>query len=449
MNIKQFYDEGLAHASYAIASEGLMAVIDPSRNPQPYYDYANEINAKIVAIFMTHPHADFVSSHLDIAKQTGAVIYNHPEFQAQYDTQPFGEGAQYNMGKVVFESIETPGHTPDSISVVLKDETGKVHSVFTGDALFVGDVGRPDLLETSGRANTSREQLARMLYHSLHDKLMVLPEDTLVYPAHGAGSLCGKALSEDRYSTIGREITTNYALQPMNEDEFVETLLADQPFIPKYFIHNVLMNKRGPEAIEKTLAKIPRLSADTPFAEDIIVIDARPEAVYKAAHPARAINIQNGGKFETWLGSVLAPDESFYVIASDANEAETLLQKAAKIGYEINIRGVYIGYNGPCIQSRSLDVTHFNTQPDAYTIVDTRNYTEKKAADIFPNAIHIPLPELRDRINEIPTDKPIVVHCAGGYRSAAGCSILRARLPEAIVYDLSERVKTYEPIVKA
>ena len=445
MLVHQFYDTFLAHASYAIVSEGQMAVVDPARDPQPYYDFAALHGAKIVAVFETHPHADFVSSHAEIAQTTGATIYVSQLLGADYPHQPFDEGASLQMGAVTFRALNTPGHSPDSITIQLFDASGTLHAVFTGDTLFVGDVGRPDLREKAGNITAKREELARAMYHSTRNKLMTLPHETLVYPAHGAGSLCGKALSEERYSTIGKELRENYALQPMDETTFVGLLLEDQPHIPKYFVHDVGLNKAGAPPLKTALERIPRLAADAPLDPAALVVDARPEKVYKAGHAPRALNIQYGGKFETWLGTVIGPEEKFYLITEDEAQREELIRRIANIGYEANLLGALAGYSGPMVQSNSLEVETLLAQPEAYTVVDIRNATEVRSGRVFAHSLHIPLAELRERMDEIPLDKPIVVHCAAGYRSAAGCSILRARLPQATVYDLSDRVTELMP----
>ncbi|MDQ3291691.1 MAG: MBL fold metallo-hydrolase, partial [Bacteroidota bacterium] len=228
MKIEQFEDKGLAHFSYIISSEGQMAVIDPARNPQPYYEYANLHDACLIAVIETHPHADFVSSHQEIALTKEATIYASKLTGATYEHQSFDDGDSIQVGEVTLHAINTPGHSPDSISVLVKDESGHPVALFSGDTLFIGDVGRPDLRENVGSITAKREELARQMYHSLHDKIMPLPDEVIVYPAHGAGSLCGKGMSDAKRSSIGAEKRSNPALQNMREDDFVKYLLADQ-----------------------------------------------------------------------------------------------------------------------------------------------------------------------------------------------------------------------------
>ncbi|WBA44160.1 MBL fold metallo-hydrolase [Hymenobacter canadensis] len=445
MKIEQFEDKGLAHFSYAILSECAreIVLIDPARDPQPYYDFARAHDARITSIIETHPHADFVSSHLEIARATGAVIRVSQLLGADYAHESFDEGDDFAVGQLTFRALNTPGHSPDSISIVLS-RAGQDVAVFTGDTLFVGDVGRPDLREKAGNLTAKREELARQMYHSLRGKLMPLADDVLVYPAHGAGSLCGKALSGANSSTIGAEKNGNYALRPLSEEAFVAELLADQPFIPKYFGYDVALNKAGAPAYASSVRNVARLAANSALEPGVLVVDARDEATFKQGHVGGALNIQQGGKFETWLGSIVSPEERFYLVAADEVQRESLIQKAARIGYEPLIAGALIGTPAADATLPQLDVERFREHPEQYTIVDIRNAAEAKAEPLFAGALNIPLPELRERAAEIPTGKPVVVHCAGGYRSAAGSSIVAPTLPGTTVYDLGEAVKSFQ-----
>ncbi|WP_018477739.1 MBL fold metallo-hydrolase [Pontibacter roseus] len=441
MKIKQFEDKGLAHYAYAILSESEKEIIliDPARDPQPYYDYAKEHDAKIVGVIETHPHADFVSSHLEIHQKTGATIYTHSLVGADYPHKAFDEGAELQLGEVKLKSLHTPGHSPDSISIVLEHE-GKDKAVFTGDTLFIGDVGRPDLRESAGNVTAKREELARQMYKSTREKLMKLADDVVVYPAHGAGSLCGKGLSDANSSTIGDEKLGNYALKPMSEDEFVKVLTEDQPFIPKYFGYDVSLNKQGAPDYNPSVEGVAKLEKNYKPEDGAVIVDARSEKIFKQGHYKGAINIQNGGKFETWLGSIVGPEESYYLVAESEQELKELISKAAKIGYELLIKGAFVYDQQDGETSDNFDRKTFEENKDDYTIVDIRNTSEVKSGKFFDNAISIPLPELRERVKEIPTDKPVVVHCAGGYRSAAGSSIVESALPDVKVLDMSEAV---------
>ncbi len=444
MKVEQFYDTGLAHASYVVVSEGQAAIIDPARNAQPYYDFAEKNQAKIVAVIETHPHADFVSSHVEIAQKTGATIYVSKLLGATYAHTTFDDGQTIYLEKVQLKSINTPGHSPDSISILLVNEQGENYALFTGDTLFIGDVGRPDLRENVGNLTAKKEQLARQMYASTREKIMPLGDEILVYPAHGAGSLCGKSLSNELFSTLGQQKKDNYALQEMSEVDFVNTLLADQPFIPKYFGYDVLLNKKGAKNYTESINAVPRIPKNAVLEAGILVIDTRPQAQFKQAHLPKSINLMDGGKFETWLGSVVSPDEKFYLIAENEAIMESVIAKTAKIGYESNIAGALTTPDQISLKSPVLEIEEAIKNPEKYTILDIRNPSET-AIQFFKNVIKIPLPTLRERINEIPKEKPILVHCAGGYRSAAGSSILEPHF-DVPVYDLSEAVMTLKPI---
>jgi glyoxylase-like metal-dependent hydrolase (beta-lactamase superfamily II)/rhodanese-related sulfurtransferase len=450
MEIKQFEDKNLAHYSYAIVSNGEMALIDPERNPQPYYDFAKQHKAQITTIIETHPHADFVSSHLEIHNTTEATIYVSKLVGAEYPHQTFDEGDAIILGNITLKALNTPGHSPDSISIVVIDENGKEQAVFTGDTLFIGDCGRPDLREQAGAITAARAELAKQMFHSLRDKLMTLPDDALVYPAHGAGSLCGKGLSEQNRSTIGAEKISNWSLQNLSEADFVKELLADQPFIPKYFPFDVSINKKGADAFASSISNVPQRKPVTcadcanTLNADLLIIDTRPQEQYKKAHLKNSINLMNDTKFETWLGSIVNPNEPFYLIAKNENVLNQLIERSAKIGYEKQISLAFVMDYGDT-EMKVFESNEFKNNQDAYTIIDIRNHSEVKTNKIFANAIHIPLHELRERTNEIPMHKPIVVHCAGGYRSAAGSSIIKAKLNgTSKVFDLSEAVKQFQ-----
>jgi glyoxylase-like metal-dependent hydrolase (beta-lactamase superfamily II)/rhodanese-related sulfurtransferase len=450
MEIKQFEDKNLAHYSYAIVSNGEMALIDPARNPQPYYDFAKQHHAKITTVIETHPHADFVSSHLEIHQSTGATIYVSKLLGAEYEHETFDEGDAIVLSNIILKAINTPGHSPDSISIIAIDENGKENAVFTGDTLFIGDCGRPDLREQAGAITATRAELAKQMFHSLRNKLLTLPDDVLVYPAHGAGSLCGKGLSEQNSSTIGAEKISNWSLQNLSEEEFVKELLADQPFIPKYFPFDVAVNKKGADAYATSISKVQyraivkRETDANELNPSLLIIDTRPQELFKKSHLKNATNLMNDTKFETWLGSIVNPNEPFYLIAENDMVLNQLIERTAKIGYEKQIALAFVMDYGNT-EMNLFDSNNLRDNEDAFTIVDIRNHSEVKNNKIFTNAIHIPLHELRERTNEIPIHKPIVVHCAGGYRSAAGSSIIKSKLNGTLqVYDLSEAVKQFQ-----
>ncbi|MET3979294.1 hydroxyacylglutathione hydrolase [Mucilaginibacter sp. UYP25] len=444
MIVHQFYDKGLAHASYAIIRSGKMVVIDPARNPQPYYDFAQLHNADITGVIETHPHADFVSSHLEIHQTTGAVIYVSKLAGAGYPHESFDDGDVIYLDDIKLKAINTPGHSPDSICILLENEKGRDCAVFTGDTLFAGDVGRPDLRENAGNITAKKEELARQMYHSTRDKLMVLPADVTVYPAHGPGSLCGKSMSPDLHSSIGKELRDNYALQLMDELAFVNTLLADQPFMPKYFGYDVELNKTGAPNFEESIGMVTRPSTDIKLEKEVLIVDSRTKEAYRSGHLKNAINLQDAEKFETWLGSIIGPDEQFYLIAATDEELEIVIRKTAKIGYEKNIIAAILTSTNAKEQSANIDYADFKAHPDNYTIIDVRNWAEIKGGKIFDNSLTIPLPELRERVSEIPADKPIVVHCAAGYRSTAAAGVIEAAISNVPVYDLGEAIKDWQ-----
>ncbi|HET7118165.1 MAG TPA: MBL fold metallo-hydrolase [Hanamia sp.] len=444
MHIIQFEDKNLAHYSYSIISNGEMTVIDPARNPKIYYDLAKQHEAKIVAVIETHPHADFVSSHLEIHKTMGAPIYVSKLLGAEYEHKSFDEGDILKVGKISLKALNTPGHSPDSICIVAIDENGEQKAVFSGDTLFIGDCGRPDLRETAGTITAKRDALAKQMYHSLRNKLMNLPDDVLVYPAHGAGSLCGKGLSDKNVSIIRIEKASNWCLQKMSEEEFVKKLLDNQPFVPKYFSYDVELNKKGAENFSESISKV-KISEQIPSQfKDYLIIDTRIESEFKKGFLKNSVNLMDDTKFETWLGSIIAPFEKFYLLAKSKDQLQSLIERVAKIGYEGQIELAFVAskINGEII--KDLDIGYFKSSPGDFTVMDIRNPSEIKEREIFEDSIKIPLYELRKRINEIPVNKPIVVHCEGGYRSAAGTSIIKSLLkPKIDVFDLGEAIKAF------
>lgn len=442
MEIKQFEYKPLAHYSYAIVSNGEMAVIDPERNPMQYYAFAQEHEAKIVAVIETHPHADFVSSHLQIHQETGAVIYHSKMLGADYEYHPFDEGDSIQIGDITISARNTPGHSPDSITVVA-EQAGKM-ALFTGDTLFIGDVGRPDLREKAGNMTAKRQELAEMMYDTIQNKFKDLPDGALVYPAHGAGSLCGKNLSSDNSSTLGNERMGNWAFKPQSKEEFMGTLLDSQPFIPSYFGFDVDTNRRGPENLRTSVAKVP-FKFNTSV--DGLIVDVRDEVVFKKGHLPGSINVMavsENSKFETWLGSIVEPSEPFSIVIDKPEDLDMILERVAKIGYEKQVKLVLTMDESQMVQSNKLDLSDFKKNKDGYTIVDIRNQSEVEEGKFFEQAINIPLNDLRKSVDQIPMDKPLIVHCAGGYRSTAGSSILEKLVDKVPVYDLGENVNDFK-----
>ena len=447
MKVEQIYDKSLAHGAYAIESDGKVALVDPGRDPKPFVDFAQKHNAEIVAVFETHPHADFASSHLEFQKKFGATIYVNPKVGVSYDFVPMEDGDEVKIGKVTFRAMFTPGHSPDHNTYLLLDENGKASAAFTGDSLFVGDVGRPDLREGAGNINMKKEELADQMYDTLQNIFMPLSDEVLVYPAHGGGSACGKSMSMDEtYSTIGKEKERNWAMQAQEKTEFVKTLLEGQVNIPKYFPYAVEMNRRGFEPFEESIKKVPRLSGQSVLDRETLVIDTRSSENFKNGHIKGTINLPDGEKFEQWLGAIVAPEEAFYLLAESAEKLEVMIRKTAKIGYEKFIKGALVVDETFTLkeQGQYADAEALRNQLSDFTILDIRDEGEVKVNKIFKDSIHIPLGQLRERAKELPLDKPVVVHCAGGYRSAVGSSILKSVYDnEATILDLGEAIKGF------
>ncbi|MCL7987639.1 MBL fold metallo-hydrolase [Sphingobacterium sp. lm-10] len=442
--IKQFEDEGLSHFSYAIEAGKKLVLIDPSRDPQPYYDYAAARGAEIIAVIETHTHADFVSAHLQIHQERNVPVLISKLAKATYPHQPFDESDLLSISdKVSLRAINTPGHSSDSLSVVLEVDGNDV-AVFTGDALLLGGVGRPDLREYSGEAASQREYLAKQMYETIHNKYSPLADDVLVYPAHGAGSLCGNGLSEAKVSTIGHERKNNFAFQSTTEDAFVTRLLLDQPDVPVYFPFAVEVNRDGAQPLLPALSTLARLSAIPRGEPQSLIVDTRSAEQFRAGHLPGAINIPDRRKSETWLGTLVAPDEPFYLIVEDQASIQPRLEKIGKIGYEALVKGVLI-YDEQQFDQKSatFDTTDFKANPTQYLILDVRSEEEAKAKPVFAETKVIPLSRLKEQLDSINTDKPIAVHCASGYRSAVATSLIKKHKPEAQVLDIGENIKQY------
>lgn len=441
MHIHQFYDEGLAHASYAIVDSGKIALVDPARDPQPYVHYAKTHNADIVAVFETHPHADFASSHLEFHTTYGATVYVHPDMGVAYPHKALSDGATVQLGNLKIQALDTPGHSPDHNSYLLLDKDGKPHAIFTGDSLFIGDVGRPDLREDAGKFNLTRSELAGKMYETLQKVFKPLPDDVTVYPAHGAGSLCGKNMSDETVSTIGEQRTTNWAFSETDKTAFVEELLSGQPNVPKYFPFSVEENRRGVAAYRSSLEKVARIKDQSDLNDNILIIDTREAETYKKGHLANSINIPDDKKFETWLGTLIEPGTSFYLIADSAEALKTVMHKAAKISYEQFIEAVFELKEAPVngkVQMADLDEIKGN--PDAYTILDVRSPREHEQEPAFDSSVNVPLDQLLEKAKDVGNGKPIAVHCAGGYRSAIAASILE-RAQRKTVLDIGDNIK--------
>lgn len=436
MQLKQYYLGCLAHASYMIADErtGVAAVVDPQRDIEQYLNDADANGWKIQYVFLSHFHADFLAGHIELREKTGAHIYLGARAEAEYEFNPVKDGDVIEFGDVRISVMETPGHTPEGISLLVFDLTksdSEPHAVLTGDTLFIGDVGRPDLLASIG---VTADELADMLYDSVN-RLRQLPDATLVYPAHGAGSMCGKALSKETFSTIGEQKKFNYALQPMSPDEFKAMVTEDQPEAPDYFVHDAILNRKDRASLDETMqASLKPLSV-----EDVLrlqnsgaqVVDVRNAADYEGAHLRNVINIALDGKYATWCGTVLSHDEPIVVIAEPGGEEEAVM-RLGRIGFD-NVAGYLDG--GMTAVGNQLDLvakTNRITAPalaeqrdgiNPTVVVDIRSEKEWQAGHI-EGSVNIPLNHLQDRTAELPAQEPFAVHCEGGYRSAIAVSLL-------------------------
>jgi len=432
MYFKQFYLGCLAQASYLIGDAGEAAVVDPRRDVDEYLEEARRQGLAIRHVIETHLHADFVSGHRELAERAGAKIYFGAKAGARFDHVAVREADEIRMGDVVLRFLETPGHTPESVSVVVTDTSASPEpaAVLTGDTLFIGDVGRPDLLG----ARMSAEELAGLLYDSLHRKLLALPDATTVYPAHGAGSLCGRNISSETSSTIGEQRRFNYALQPMSREEFVRMMTTDLPEAPAYFGRDVAINRAG----ARELAQLPEPPACPPEAvarlaqRGATVLDTRPAAAYGAAHVPGSLHVGLSGQFASWAGALLSPETPIVLVAEEPERASEARVRLARVGLE-NVAGwLEGGIEGWEESGRELTATE-QMAPDELrerlregselTVLDVRRPPEWRAGHI-EGALNVPLADLPARAGELPQDAPLAIICASGYRSSIASSVL-------------------------
>jgi len=436
MKVEQFYLGCLAHASYLIGDEKTRtaAVIDPQRDVARYLEAAERDRLTIRHVILTHLHADFIAGHLELRDRVGAKIYLGAKAQAEYAFTPLADGEPLEFGEVRLQAMETPGHTPESISILAFD-LGKSEAepvaVLTGDTLFIGDVGRPDLRAALG---WKPDVLARMLYGSLTTKLLGLPDATLVYPAHGAGSLCGRNIGKEAVSTIGAQRKTNYALQPMSEDEFVKMITADQPEAPAYFTYDAVLNtKERPtleQAMERALRPLELEGVLKMMGEGAQVVDVRDADEFAAGHLSGSINIGLGGQYATWAGTLLKREKPIVLIANPGREQEAAM-RLGRIGFDHvagYLRGGMHELEGrPELVrgTRRVDAAELSRElrEGAVVVLDVRGPKEW-AGKRIAGSVNLPLNHLEERLAELPRGKEIVVHCAGGYRSSIASSLL-------------------------
>jgi hydroxyacylglutathione hydrolase len=437
MKFIQYYLDCLSHASYLIGDEttGRAVVVDPQRDVSEYVKDANELGFDIELVIETHFHADFLSGHLELAEAAGARIVYSSVAQPEFDFMGVGDGERYSLGDVTLEFRHTPGHTPESMSIVVYEHADDTvpYGVLTGDTLFIGDVGRPDLLASIG---FTREELADMLYDSLHDKLMTLPDATRVYPAHGAGSACGKNLSTDLWSTIGDQKRWNYALRASDKPSFMQLVTEGQPPAPGYFVYDAILNRKNRELLNEE-ALPPAMSYEqtrAALAAGAVLVDGRSPEEFAHGHLRGAVNIGLAGRYAEFAGSVVKPDVDIVLMTEAGAELEGK-NRLARIGFDR-----VIGYvDAPAkVMFEHQDEVQVASRLTAKTfgeraagvsdlqIVDVRNPGEAHAG-MIPGAVNIPVGQLPARVGELDPARPTVVYCAGGYRSSVAASLLRQK----------------------
>lgn len=445
MKIEQIYTGCLAQGAYYIESEGEAVVIDPLREVAPYLEKAEKDNAKIKYVFETHFHADFVSGHLDLSKKAGAPIIYGPNANPSFEAHIAKDGEEFKVGKVTFRVLHTPGHTMESTCYLLIDENGKEKALFSGDTLFIGDVGRPDLAQKA--AHMTQEELAGTLFESLRNKVMPLPNDVIVYPAHGAGSACGKNMSKETFDTLGHQKETNYALRAdMTKEEFVKEVTTGLMPPPAYFPLNVALNKQGYDSIDEvvkrgTQALSPRAFEAAANETGALILDTRDPQTFAQGFVPNSINIGIDGQFAPWVGALVPDVKQEMLIITDKGREEEVVTRLARVGYDYCIGYLDGGIDAwkaagmeiDAIESITVDelAERLNANPKA-PVVDVRKKSEYQSEHI-DGAENAPLDFVNDSMLSIPKEETTYVHCAGGYRSMIFASILRARGYENLV----------------
>jgi len=438
MTLKQIYTGCIAHAAYYVESNGEAAIFDPLREVQPYIDRAKADGATIKYVFETHFHADFVSGHLDLAAKTGATIVYGPTAKPGFAAHVATDGEVFNIGKAQVKAIHTPGHTMESTTYLVIDENGKEHGIITGDTLFIGDVGRPDLAQHV-IAELTEDMLAGHLFDSLRNKIMPLSDDLIVYPNHGAGSACGKNMSKETTDTLGHQKQVNYALDPaLTKEEFKKVLLAGLTPPPGYFPKNVLMNIQGYESLDKVMERGKRPLSVRDFEvvaneERPLVLDTRPAAVFAKGFIPNSVSIGLDSNFAMWVGEMI-PDikQTILLVAEPGMEEESII-RLSRVGYDNAIGYLDGGFNAWKKAGKEVDAVsritaeefakRHQTQP---LVFDVRKKSEFDSEHV-EGAINVPLNVISQHLAEFPKDKPFIVHCAGGYRSMIAASILKQR----------------------
>jgi glyoxylase-like metal-dependent hydrolase (beta-lactamase superfamily II)/rhodanese-related sulfurtransferase len=431
MYIEQLYTNCLAEAAYYMESNGEAAIIDPLRETEPYIEKAQSRNAKIKYIFETHFHADFVSGHLDLADETGATIIYGPRATTEYSVYHALDNEEFKIGNITLKVLHTPGHTVESTCFLLLDENNKEYCIFTGDTLFVGDVGRPDLLD----GVMTKEELASMMYDSLNNKIKPLPDDVIVYPGHGPGSSCGKNIGKETFSTIGMQKQTNYALQNMSKDEFINEITSGLSAPPQYFFEDAAINKKGYDKLNNVIAKNSRSLSVNEFDEAVnngaLILDTRNPDHFEKGFIPDSLNVGLNGMYAIWVGTLIDIRRPLVLITEDGKEKEAVI-RLARVGYE-NVVG-YLkggieawknsGRNIKTVNSIGAEEIKKYIDNRDYLILDVRKPSEYETAHA-KGAINIPLSEIEKRVDELQMDKQYIVHCAAGYRSMIASSILK------------------------
>ncbi|WP_138433693.1 MBL fold metallo-hydrolase [Winogradskyella algicola] len=437
MKIEQLYTGCLAQGAYYIESRGEVAIIDPLRETQQYIDKAKANNAKIKYVLETHFHADFVSGHVDLAEKTGATIVFGPGAETEYNIHSATDGEELKLGDITIKVLHTPGHTLESVTYLLKDENGKDYAIFSGDTLFLGDVGRPDL---AIKSDLTERDLAGMLYDSLREKIMPLADDVIVYPAHGAGSACGKNLSKETVGVLGEQKKTNYALRAdMTREEFIEEVLDGIAQPPQYFAKNAMMNKMGYDAFDDILNTGNNPLTPEEFEalanhESALVLDVRTQSDYIKAHIPNSIFIGLNGQFAPWVGALITDIKQPILLVVPEGKSEEAVTRLSRVGYD-NTLGYLEGgidaweASGKEIDSlESISAEEFEKRANTseLSVLDVRKDGEYKSMHL-ENAQHFALDYINNQMDQIDKDKTYYVHCAGGYRSVIAASILKAR----------------------
>lgn len=444
MKVEQIYTGCLAQGAYYIESNGEAAIVDPLRETKPYLEKAEKEGAKIKYIFETHFHADFVSGHVSLAQKTGADIVFGPGAETKYKSIVAEDGQEFKIGDATIRVLHTPGHTQESTSFLLFDEQGKEHSLFSGDTLFIGDVGRPDL---AVKSDLSQDDLAKMLFNSLRNKIMNLPDDTIVYPAHGAGSACGKNMSKETFDTLGHQKESNYALRAdMTLDEFVKEVTTGLTTPPQYFPKNVRMNKEGYADIDSILERgtvplSPDLFEEVVNAEGALMLDTRKPQVFKDAFIPNSINIGIDGNFAPWVGALIPDLKQPIVIIADEGREEEVITRLSRVGYDNTLGYLEGGMENWEKAGKEIDsLVSISAQElkekldDNVHVVDVRKNSEYTSEHIdYPKLQNFPLDHINESINELDKDETYYIHCAGGYRSMITASILKARGFEHVI----------------